>query len=293
MLVDDAKTLEAIFKNAPCLVAVHCEDEATIKANEAAAKEKYGEDLPVHLHPTIRSAEACYKSSSYAVALAQKHGTRLHVLHISTGDECSLFRNDIPLSEKKITAEVCVHHLWFSAEDYAKKGTFIKWNPAVKTIGDKKALFAALLDDRLDVIATDHAPHTIDEKLNTYFKAPSGGPMVQHSLVAMMEFYHRGKISMERIVEKMCHAPSQLFAIEKRGYIRPGYHADLVVIDPENPWRVLKSNVLYKCGWSPLEGITLNSKVLMTFVNGNLAYDNGQFDEQNKGMRLLFNRNEK
>lgn len=290
MLVDNPQTLEGIFKNAPCLVAVHCEDETTIRENTANAIEKYGEDLPVHMHPTIRSAEACYKSSSLAVEMAKKFGTRLHVLHISTGLETDLFRNDLPLKEKKITAEVCVHHLWFSAEDYAKKGTFIKWNPAIKSIGDKKALFKAMMDDRLDVIATDHAPHTITEKLNPYFQAPSGGPMVQHSLVAMMEFYHRGKISMERIVEKMCHAPADCFGVEKRGYIRKGYHADLVVVDPNKPWKVLKSNVLYKCGWSPLEGVTLNSKVIRTFVNGKLVYNRGKFDESQKGMRLTFNR---
>jgi dihydroorotase len=291
MLVDDPIALEGIFKNAPCLVAVHCEDETTIRNNSAKAREKYGEDLPVHLHPTIRSAEACYKSSSFAVELAEKYDTRLHVLHISTGVETGLFGNDKLLRDKQITSEVCVHHLWFSAEDYGKKGTFIKWNPAIKTIGDKKALFTALLDNRLDVIATDHAPHTISEKLNPYFDAPSGGPMVQHSLVAMMEFNQRGKITMERIVEKMCHAPAECFRVEKRGYIREGYHADLVVVDPNKPWKVLKSNVLYKCGWSPLEGVTLNSKVLKTFVNGNLVYNQGKFNEEIKGMRLLFERN--
>ncbi|MCF8366555.1 MAG: dihydroorotase [Bacteroidales bacterium] len=288
MLVDDPLALEGIFKHAPCLVAVHCEDEATIRENTAQAIEKYGEDLPVHMHPTIRSAEACYKSSALAVAMAEKFGTRLHVLHISTEAETYLFRNDLPLKEKKITAEVCVHHLYFSAEDYAKKGTFIKWNPAIKTIGDKKALFRAMGDDRLDVIATDHAPHTITEKLNTYFQAPSGGPKVQHSLVAMMEFYQRGKITMERIVDKMCHAPADCFGVEKRGYIRKGYHADLVVVDPKKPWKVLKSNVLYKCGWSPLEGVTFNSQVIKTFVNGNLVYNRGKFVESQKGMRLLF-----
>lgn len=290
MLVDDRATLEGIFKNAPCLVAVHCEDEATIRENTAKAREKYGDDPPVHLHPVIRSAEACLISSSLAVELAKKYNTRLHVLHISTGAETTLFRNDIPLKEKRITAEVCLHHLWFSAEDYARKGTFIKWNPAVKTIGDKKELFKALMEDKLDVIATDHAPHTINEKLNKYFEAPSGGPMVQHSLVGMMEFYQRGKISMERLVEKMCHAPAECTGVEKRGYIREGYHADLVVVDPNKPWKVLKSNVLYKCGWSPLEGITLNSVVSQTFVNGHLVYNNKKFNEKFKGQRLLFER---
>lgn len=291
MLVDDAKTLEGIFKSAPCLVAVHCEDETTILQNLDKAREKYGEDVPVHLHPMIRSEEACYKSSSLAVELAKKYNTRLHVLHLSTGKETGLFTNEIPLHEKRITAEVCVHHLWFSAEDYAKKGTFIKWNPAVKTIGDKKELFKALTEDKLDVIATDHAPHTITEKMNNYFKAPSGGPMVQHALVAMMEFYHRGKITMERIVEKMCHAPAVCFQVEKRGYIREGYHADLVIVDAEKPMKVLKSNVLYKCGWSPLEGFVLSSAVTHTFVNGNLVYNGKKFDESVKGQRLLFERN--
>lgn len=290
MLVDDHETLEGIFKHAPSLVAVHCEDEATIRENTAKFIEKYGEELPVHLHPAIRSAEACYKSSSFAVELAKKHNTRLHVLHLSTGAETELFRNDIPLRDKRITAEVCVHHLWFSAEDYAKKGNFIKWNPAIKTIGDKKELFKALTTDKLDVIATDHAPHTISEKLSSYFKAPSGAPMVQHSLVAMMEFYHRGKISIERIAEKMCHAPAECFRVKNRGYIREGYHADLVILDQNKPWKVLKSNVLYKCGWSPLEGVTLGSAVVQTFVNGNLVYNNKKFNEEFKGERLLFDR---
>lgn len=291
MLVDNPITLEGIFKNAPCLVAVHCEDEATIRENTEQAIAKYGTDLPIHMHASIRSGEACFKSSSVAVEMAQKYGTRLHVLHISTEAETALFQSEIPLKDKKITAEVCVHHLWFSAEDYAKKGTFIKWNPAIKTIGDKKGLFFALLENKLDVIATDHAPHTISEKLNPYFEAPSGGPMVQHSLVAMMEFYHRGKITMEQIVNKMCHAPAECFRVEKRGFVREGYHADLVVVDPNKPWKVLKSNVLYKCGWAPLEGVTLNSKVTKTFVNGNLVYNQGKFNEDIKGQRLLFDRN--
>lgn len=290
MLVDDPGTLDGIFKHAPCLVAVHCEDEAIIRKNTEDARKKYGENVPINLHPEIRSAEACYKSSSFAVALAKKHNTRLHVLHLSTGRETELFRNDIPLKEKRITAEVCIHHLWFSAEDYAKKGTFIKWNPAIKSIGDKKELFDAMLDDRLDVIATDHAPHTFSEKQNSYFKAPSGGPMVQHSLVAMMEFYNRGKITIEKVVEKMCHAPADCFNVDKRGYIKEGFHADLVIVDANKPWRVAKSNVLYKCGWSPLEGFTFNSSLVCTFVNGNLVYKRGVFDEQHKGQRLLFNR---
>jgi dihydroorotase len=291
MLVDDKSTLENIFKNAPCLVAVHCEDEQTIQQNTREAREKYGEDVPILLHPVIRSAEACYKSSSLAVELAKKFNTRLHVLHISTAIETALFRNDIPLKDKMITAEVCVHHLCFSAEDYPRKGMFIKWNPAIKTIGDKKALFEAMMVNKLDVIATDHAPHTITEKQNTYFNAPSGGPLVQHALVAMLEFYHRGKISIERIVEKMCHAPADCFRVQKRGYIREGYHADLVLLDTEKPWRAVKKNVLYKCGWSPFEGTEFNSRVLYTFVSGNLVYEKGKFNEQHKGLRLLFDRN--
>ncbi len=290
MLVDNSDTLQGIFKNAPCLIAVHCEDEATIRKNTENARKKYGENIPVYLHPIIRSAEACYKSSSFAVELATKYNTRLHVLHISTALETKLFRNDIALKDKRITAEVCVHHLWFSAEDYDKKDAFIKWNPAIKTIGDKKELFKAMIDDRMDVIATDHAPHTLREKQNNYFKAPSGGPMVQHSLVAMMEFYKRGKITMERIVEKMCHAPADCFNVEKRGFIKEGYHADLVIVDANKPQRVLKSNILYKCGWSPLEGVTLSSSVLSTFVNGIRVFHKGKFSESVKGQRLLFER---
>jgi len=290
MLVDNEETLEKIFSNAPCLVAVHCEDEQIIRQNSLEAMEKYGDDVPILLHPIIRSAEACYKSSSFAVELARKHNTRLHVLHISSAIETDLFRNDIPLKDKLITAEVCVHHLCFSAEDYARRGAFLKWNPAIKSIGDKKALFEAMMINKLDVIATDHAPHTIVEKQNTYFKAPSGGPLVQHALIAMLEFYHRGKISIERIVEKMCHAPADCFRVQNRGYIREGYYADLVLVDTEKPWRVAKSNVLYKCGWSPFEGIEFNSRVLYTFVNGKLVYEKGKFNEGQSGMRLLFDR---
>ena len=290
MLVDDRQTLEGIFKDAPCLVAVHCEDEATIRANSEKFRQQYGENVPVHLHPAIRSAEACYRSSSLAVELAEKYGTRLHVLHLSTGRETELFRNDIPLSEKKITAEVCVHHLWFSERDYLTKGNLIKWNPAVKSEGDRMQLMGALLADKLDVIATDHAPHTLEEKQNSYFKAPSGGPLVQHALVAVMELYHRGRISMEKIVEKMCHAPSVMFRIKGRGFIRKGYHADLTVVDPDRQWQVQKSNILYKCGWSPFEGYTFRSKIVYTFVNGKLVYDNGNFREGLHGRRLLFDR---
>lgn len=288
MLVDNPKALEGIFKESPMLVAVHCEDEDLIRHNSAMFRQLLGEDIPVKFHPEIRSAEACYRSSALAIELASKFNTRLHVLHLSTEREIAHFTNKIPLSEKKITAEVCVHHLWFYDEDYAEKGTFIKWNPAIKSQTDRDALFDALLADKLDVVATDHAPHTWDEKQNSYFKAPSGGPLVQHSLVAMMEFYHQGKISMAKIVEKMCHAPADCFQVEKRGYIREGYHADLVIVDPKSTWAVEKQNILYKCGWSPFEGIEFNSKVVFTFVNGRLVYENGNFDESVKGNRLLF-----
>lgn len=291
MLVDDRKTLEAIFSEAPTLVAVHAEDEPTIRENSEMYRKKFGENVPIHLHPYVRSADACYKSSSLAVELAEKYGTRLHVLHLSTGRETELFRNDIPLKEKMITAEVCVHHLWFSERDYLSKGTFIKWNPAIKTESDRVQLMEALLDDKLDVVATDHAPHTVEEKKNSYFRAPSGGPLVQHALLAMMELYHRGRIKMEQIVNKMCHAPADCFGVKKRGYIRKGYFADLAVIDPKQPWRVDKSNILYKCGWSPFEGTTFRSKVLYTFVNGRLVYDHGSFNADVRGQRLEFDRN--
>jgi dihydroorotase len=290
MLVDDPETLKGIFRDAPTLVAVHCEDEETIRANTKLFRDRYGEDIPIKFHPEIRNAEACYKSSSFAVELAQKFGTRLHVLHLSTAHEMGLFRNDIPLKDKKITAEVCVHHLWFSEEDYDRKGTFIKWNPAIKKRSDREGLWQALFDDRLDVIATDHAPHTINEKQNTYFKAPSGGPLVQHSLTAMIEFYHKGKISLEKIVEKMCHAPADCFNVDRRGYIREGYFADLVLVDLQKPRIVEKSNILYKCGWSPFEGDVFNSSVTHTFVNGNLVYNHGDFDESKRGQRLKFDR---
>ena len=290
MLVDDKTVLEKIFEKSTMLIAVHCEDEATIKENTAHFKSIYGEDVPVELHPKIRSVEACYKSSSMAIELAKKHDTRLHVFHLSTAKEMELFRNDIPLEEKRITAEVCIHHLWFDESQYAEKGTHIKWNPAVKSVADKEAVFKALLDDRIDVIATDHAPHTLEEKDNSYFKAPSGGPLVQHALVAMLEFYHQGKISLEKIVEKMCHAPAVCFQVEKRGFLRKGYAADLVLLDLDNSWEVRKDNILYKCGWSPFEGTTFKSKVIRTFVNGHLAYSDNRFDESIKGQRLLFNR---
>ena len=290
MLVDNKESLERIFAQAPTLVAVHCEDEATIKANTEKYKAQFGEDVPISYHPIIRSAKACYKSSSMAVGLAKKHGTRLHILHLSTKKELDLLDNSIPLKEKKITGEICVHHLWFDDKDYDKFGTRIKWNPAIKSETDKNALFEALLDDRLDVIATDHAPHTQDEKTNSYFKAPSGGPLVQHSLNVMLEFYRQEKISIEKIVDKMCHKPAELFQVDKRGYIREGYMADLVLVDLDTKYTVAKDNILYKCGWSPFEGQTFHSKVTHTFVNGNLVYENGVFNEGVKGEALRFNR---
>jgi len=292
MLVDNPTSLEKIFSQAPCLVAVHCEDEETIKRNTEIFIQRYGENIPIKCHPDIRSEEACYLSSSLAVELAKKHNTRLHILHLSTAKELELFRSDIPLAEKKITAEVCVHHLWFDEKDYDKKGTMIKWNPAIKKTSDKEALFKAVLENKIDVIATDHAPHTREEKNNTYLKAPSGGPLVQHSLVAMLEFARSGKISIEKVIEKMCHAPAELFHIEKRGYIRKGYWADLVLIDPEVPWEVSTENILYKCGWSPFEGQVFNSKVAATFVNGNPVYNKDEIDESFRGMPLTFNRSE-
>ena len=290
MLVDNEEVLEKIFSSTDMLIAVHCEDEATIQKNLSEQKAIYGDDIPIELHPTIRSEEACYLSSSKAIALAKKTGARLHVFHLSTAKETALFTNKIPLEEKKITAEVCIHHLWFDDTDYEKKGTLIKWNPAVKTKKDQDGLWKALLEDKIDVIATDHAPHTLKEKKNVYAKAPSGGPLVQHGLVAMLKKHIEGKISIEKIVEKMCHNPAKLFKIEKRGFIKEGYYADLVLIDPSSPWTVTKDNILYKCGWSPFEGTTFQSKISRTFVNGNLIYDQGKFNDTIKGKRLLFNR---
>ena len=290
MLVDNPEVLEKIFSNTKLLIAVHCEDEATIRTNLEQYKAQFGDDIPVVHHPDIRSEEACYLSSSRAIALAKKTGARLHVFHLSTAKETGLFTNAIPLKDKKITAEVCIHHLWFTNEDYENKGTLIKWNPAVKTASDKEGLWEALLDDRIDVIATDHAPHTIDEKSNVYTKAPSGGPLVQHALPALLEMYHKGKISLEKIVEKMCHNPAILFEIEKRGYIKEGYFADLVLIDLNNPWTVKKDNILYKCGWSPFEGTTFKSRITHTFVNGSLAYKNFKFYDVKAARQLTFNR---
>ena len=290
MLVDNRVVLEKIFKESKMLIAVHCEDEETVKANAELARQEFGQDVPIKEHPKIRSVEACYKSSSMAIELAKKYDTRLHVFHISTAKEIELFRNDIPLEEKRITAEVCIHHLWFDDSQYAEKGTHIKWNPAVKSKRDRDQLFQALIDDKLDIIATDHAPHTLEEKDNTYFKAPSGGPLVQHALSAMLEFYHQGKISLEKVVEKMCHAPAVCFQLEGRGFIRKGYAADLVLVDLDNPWEVSKENILYKCKWSPFEGTTFQSKVTHTWINGHLAFKGGHFDESQKGQRLLFDR---
>jgi dihydroorotase len=290
MLVDDKEVLNSIFSKCKMLIAVHCEDEQTIRTNSAMMKAEYGEDLPIRFHPVIRNDEACYKSSSMAIELAKKHDTRLHILHISTAKETALFRNDIPLKEKKITAEACIHHLWFDERSYDEKGTLIKWNPAVKSLKDKEAIWSALLDDRIDIIATDHAPHTLEEKQNTYFNAPSGGPLVQHALVAMLEFYHQGKVSLEWIVTKMCHAPADCFQLKDRGFIREGFFADLVVVDPNKPWTVTKQNILYQCAWSPFEGTVFKSSVSKTFVNGNLVYNQGVFDETTRGMRLEFDR---
>ncbi|MCB0474877.1 MAG: dihydroorotase [Flavobacteriaceae bacterium] len=290
MLVDDEKVLEEIFSKTKMLIAAHCEDETTIQHNLKLAREKYGENIPVKLHPQIRSAEACYLSSSKAIRLAKKTGARLHVFHLSTAKEMDLFRNDIPLEDKKITAEVCIHHLWFDDADYDSKGTLIKWNPAVKAKNDKEALWKALLDDRIDVIATDHAPHTLEEKRQVYAKAPSGGPLVQHALLAMMEAVRDKKITLEKVVEKMCHNPAILFQIKNRGFIKEGYFADLVLVDPEKTTTVTKENILYKCGWSPFEGTTFHAAITHTFVNGNLAYHEGVFDDGHKGMQLTFNR---
>lgn len=290
MLVDNEEVLEKIFSSTPLLIAVHCEDEATIKANFEKYKEEYGDDIPMKFHPLIRSEEACYISSSKAIELAKKTGARLHVFHLSTGKETKLFSNKIPLEEKKITAEVCVHHLWFTDADYDKKGSLIKWNPAIKTQADKDQLWEALLDDRIDVIATDHAPHTLEEKKNVYTSAPSGGPLVQHAVVAMFEAFHQGKISVEKIVEKMAHNPAKIFKIEKRGFIKEGYYADLVIVDSGLPWSVKKENILYKCGWSPFEGFTFKSRITHTFVNGEMVYNNFKVKDVQVGKRLQFDR---
>lgn len=290
MLVDDPEVLRKIFESTDLLIAVHCEDEQTIRTNLTTHTEKYGDDIPVELHPVIRSEEACYLSSSKAVALAKETGARLHVFHLSTAKELELFDSKTPLKDKKITAEVCVHHLWFNNDDYLTKGTHIKWNPAVKTENDRKGLVAGLLSNKIDVIATDHAPHTLEEKDNVYTKAPSGGPLVQHALPALLEMVHRGELTLEKVVEKACHNPAILFEIEKRGYIKEGFYADAVLVDLNAPWTVTKENILYKCGWSPFEGTTFSSTITHTFVNGNLMYNQGVFNEDIKGKRLTFNR---
>ena len=290
MLVDSSESLEKIFSNTKLLIAVHSEDEATVKENLERYKIQFGDDIPVKFHPEIRSVDACYKSTVKIIDLAKRTGARLHVFHISTAKELDLFTNKIPLEEKQITAEVCIHHLWFSDNDYATKGNLIKWNPAIKTAEDREALWTALLDDRIDVIATDHAPHTLEEKSQTYLKAPSGGPLVQHAVVAMFEAHHQGKISIEKIVEKMCHNPAKIFKIEKRGFIKEGFYADLVIVNSRLPWNVKKENILAKCGWSPFEGYNFKSRITHTFVNGQLVYENFKVKEMPFGKRLLFDR---
>ncbi len=290
MLVDDEEVLEKIFSSTNMLIAVHCEDESTIKNNLDKQKSIYGDNIPIELHPKIRSEEACFISSSKAIALAKKTGARLHVFHLSTEKETNLFTNKIPLEEKQITAEVCVHHLWFDESDYKQKGALIKWNPAIKTKKDKKGLWKALLDDRLDVIATDHAPHTLAEKQQVYTKAPSGGPLVQHALLAMIEAVKNNKITLEKVVEKMCHNPAKIFKIDNRGFIKKGYYADLVLVDLNKSQIVTKDNILYKCGWSPFEGTLFNTTITHTFVNGKLIYNQGVFNDEIKGKRLVFNR---
>jgi dihydroorotase len=289
MLVDNPSVLEKLFAECRMLIAVHCEDEETILSNMAAYRAKFGEDVPMHLHPIIRSEEACYKSSSLAVELANRHDTRLHILHISTAKELSLFSNNLPLGDKRITAEACIHHLWFTDADYASKGSLIKWNPAVKKASDREAIRAALKSGVIDVVATDHAPHTLDEKSQSYFKAPSGGPLVQHAMVALLELVSQGVYTLPEIVNKWSHAVAECFKIKERGYIREGYYADLVLVHPNDPWLVTRENLLYKCKWSPFEGQMFQSKIHKTWVNGNLVYDQGVINEDHKGKRLLFN----
>lgn len=290
MLVDNPESLKRIFSKSPLLIATHCEDETIIQNNSILFKEKYGEDVPIEMHDKIRSEEACYKSSSLAIELARKHGTRLHILHLSTAIEAKSLDNSLPSKQKRITGEVCIHHLWFDNTDYKKFGSRIKWNPAIKTTTDKQQLFELLLNGNIDVIATDHAPHTIPEKSGKYFSAASGGPLVQHSLVTMLEFYHNNKISLEKIVEKMCHAPADIFKVSKRGYIKEGYYADFTIVDLKNSWTVNTDNLLYKCGWSPFIGMTYKSKVIHTIVNGHHIYNDGFFNETEFGMRILFDR---
>jgi dihydroorotase len=288
MLVDDPAALERIFAESPTLIATHCEDEGIIRKNTEKYRSQFGEDFPVHLHPEIRSEEACYKSSSLAVELARKHQARLHVLHISTARELDLFEQGTDFERKRITAEVCIHHLWFHDEDYERKGTLIKWNPAIKNIHDRDSLVAGLLNDKIDVIATDHAPHTIEEKQSKYFQSPSGGPMVQHALVAMLEMVHMKKMTIEKVVEKMCHAPARLYGIKERGFLEPGMKADMVLVDLDHEWTVAHKNLYYKCGWSPFEGETFHSRVSHTWVNGKLVFKEGLFNEMIRGERLEF-----
>jgi dihydroorotase len=286
LLADSPETMEKLFANCKSIIAIHSEKEEIVEANEQAFREKYGEDIPAKFHPIIRSTQGCYEASVRAIALAKKHNARLHILHLTTEAETHLFQNDIPLEEKRITTEVSVHHLWFSDKDYDRLGMLIKWNPAIKTAEDKEGLLKALLDDRIDLITTDHAPHTLEEKQKPYFQSMSGAPMVQHSLNCMLEFYKQGRISLEKIVEKMCHNPAILYSMDKRGFIREGYFADLILVDLNSPWTVAKDNLLYKCGWSPLEGTTFQTDIKQTFVNGNLVYDHGHFNEEIKGMEL-------
>ncbi|MGA2405373.1 MAG: dihydroorotase [Bacteroidales bacterium] len=290
MLVDDENALRELFAKTSLLIAVHCEDEPIIRKNSEIYREKYGEDIPVKMHSLIRSREACFRSSSHAVKLAKEYNTRLHILHLSTADELKLFSNALTLNQKRITGEVCIHHLWFDDSSYDELGTLIKWNPAIKTRFDRDALINGVNNNLIDIIATDHAPHTLAEKGNTYFKAPSGGPLIQHSLVVMLELYHRKIFSLEKIVDMMCHNPAILFNIRNRGFIREGYQADLCLIDPSSPWSVSKENILYKCGWSPFEGTTFRSKVVQTIVNGKIVYDNGVINNDYRGQRLMFDR---
>lgn len=291
MLVDDEEVLHKVFKErADILIATHCEDDKLVKERTKIYSDKYGENIPIECHPEIRNETVCLNSSKLAMEIATKYNTRLHILHISTADELFLFRNDTPLKNKRITSEVCVHHLWFDKSDYEKLGSKIKCNPAIKEAHHKKAIFEALLDNRIDIIATDHAPHTLDEKNNLYSKAPSGLPLIQHTLNVMLEFYHQGKISLERIIEKMCHAPAECFEIKDRGYLREGYYADIMMFDTNTGWKVQKDNILYKCGWSPFEGYGFTGKVQNTFVSGHLVYNNGVFNESVKGQRITFNR---
>jgi dihydroorotase len=289
MLVDEPEVLESIFRESPSIIATHCEDTPTIKQNEADYLQKYGQEVPLNKHPEIRSAEACYLSSSMAIDLAKRTNARLHVLHLSTARELTQFEKNVPLKEKRITAEACTHHLWFTAKDYEKKGTYIKWNPAVKYEADRAAIRQAVIDGAIDVLATDHAPHTIEEKQNSYFNAPSGGPLVQHSLLALLELVKEGIFTKELIVEKACHNPAILFDVEKRGFIEEGYYADLVVVDPEQQTNAA-DNLLYKCGWTPFKGTTFSHRIIQTFVNGHLAYNNGKLNDSFLGKRITFTR---